>query len=90
MQVHHRRVAPGQDQADGLAFLGADGAEDIGGSGALIGGSGGAAAAPRPAAGALVLLTDPGLVAKPNLYVAGIEAMLARDRRQYRRPVFLK
>jgi aerobic carbon-monoxide dehydrogenase medium subunit len=27
MQVHHRRVAPRQDQADGLALLGADGAE---------------------------------------------------------------
>jgi hypothetical protein len=30
MQVHHRRVAPGQDQSDGLAFFGTDGAEDVG------------------------------------------------------------
>ena len=36
VQVHHRGVAPGQDQTDGLAFLGADGAEDVGRHGALI------------------------------------------------------
>jgi hypothetical protein len=36
MPVHHRRVAPRQDQADGLALLGADGAEDVSGGGALV------------------------------------------------------
>ena len=36
MQVHHRRVAPRQDQADGLALLGADGTEDVSGGSALV------------------------------------------------------
>ena len=36
MQVHHRGIAPGQDQADGLALLGTDSAEDVGGGGALV------------------------------------------------------
>jgi hypothetical protein len=36
MQVHHRGVAPGQDQADGLAVLGANSAEDVGRRGALV------------------------------------------------------
>ena len=30
MQVHRRDIAPGQDQPDRLALLGADGAEDVG------------------------------------------------------------
>jgi hypothetical protein len=36
MHIHHRRVAPGQDQADCLALFGTDGAEDVGRGGALI------------------------------------------------------
>jgi hypothetical protein len=36
MQIHHRGVAPGQDQSDSLALLGADGTEDVSGSGPLV------------------------------------------------------
>jgi hypothetical protein len=36
VEVHHSGVAPGQDQADSLALLGADGAEDVGGGSALV------------------------------------------------------
>jgi hypothetical protein len=40
-----------------------------------------------PTTGDLVLLADPGLVAEPDLYVTGIEATLACDRRQPCRPI---
>ena len=36
MQVHRRGVAPGQDQSDGVAFLGADGTKDVGRPGPLV------------------------------------------------------
>ena len=42
----------------------------------------------RPATGDLVLLADPGFVAEPHLYIAGIDATLARDRRQCGGPLF--
>ena len=74
VQVHHRGIAPGQDQTDGLALLGTDGAEDVGRGGALVGWRRRTTAAPGPAAGDLVLLANSGLVGKPDLYVAGIEA----------------
>src|SRR5690242_15736112 len=90
VQVHHRGIAPGQDQTDGLALPGTDGAEDVGRGGALVGGRRRTAAAPGPAAGDLVLLTNSGLVGKPDLYVAGSEAALLRNRLHCRRPVFLK
>jgi hypothetical protein len=90
VQVHRRGVAFGQDEPDRLALLGTDGAEDIGRLGALIVRRRRPTAASCPAPGDLVLLTDPGLVAEPDLYVAGIETALVRDRRQRRGPVFLK
>ncbi len=90
MEVHRRGVAFGQDEPGSLALLGADGAEDIGRSGALVVGGRRPAAAQRPAAGDLVFLADPGLVSEPDLYVAGIECALARDRRQRLGPAFLK
>src|SRR5579862_4422185 len=62
MQVHHRGIAPRQDQADGLALLGTDGAEDVGRGGALVGRRRRTTAAPGPAAGDLVLLANSGLV----------------------------
>jgi hypothetical protein len=43
---------------------------------------------PRPAPGELVLLPDPGFVAEPDLCVAGIEAVLVRNRRQQGREVY--
>lgn len=87
MQVHHRGVAPGQDQTDGFASLGTDGAEDIGGGGALVGWRGRTAATPGPAAGDLVLLANSGLVGEPDLYGGGIKAPPLRDCRHCRRPV---
>ena len=47
---------------------------------------------PRLAQRRVILFFCPirGFVAEPKLYVAGIGAMPTRDRRQYRRPVFLK
>jgi len=77
MQVHHRGVAPRQDQPYRLAFLGADSAEDVGGSGALICRRGRTTATPGPAAGDLVLLTDPGFVTEPQFDVGRIKATLA-------------
>ena len=90
VQVHHRGIAPGQDQTDGLASLGTDGTEDVGRGGALVGGRRRTTAASGPAAGDLVLLANSGLVGKPDLYVADIEAALLRDCLHCRRPVFLK
>ena len=40
-----------------------------------------AVATPRPTPRDLVLLADPGLVGEPELYVVGIDALVARDRR---------
>lgn len=90
VQVHRRGVAPRQDQPDRLAFLWADGAEDVGRGGALVDRSGRSAASPCPGAGDLGLLADPGFVAKPNLYVAGCDALVLRDRVQTGGETFLK
>jgi len=90
VQVHRRGVAPRQDQPDRLAVLGADGAEDIGRGGAQVDRSERPASAPRPAAGDLGLLADPGFVAKPDLYVAGCDALVLRDRGQAGGEIFLK
>jgi hypothetical protein len=89
MQVHRGDVAEWQDQAGRLARGGADRAEDIGGSGALIERGRRPCAAPGPAAGYLVLLADPGLVTEPDLYVGGIEIMRLGNCLQTVRPVFL-
>ena len=53
----------------------------LGGSGGLVVRRRGLGSALGPAPGDLVLLTDPSFVAEPDFYVAGIDAMLARDRR---------
>jgi len=50
----------------------------------------GPGALPGPAPGDLVLLADPGLVAEPDLYVAAVDALLARDLVQARGETFLK
>src|SRR5215475_7040378 len=90
LQAHRCRVAPRQDQSDSLAFLRADGAEDVGRGGALVVRSGRPGSPQCPSASDLVLLADPRLVAKPDLYVAGIDTAFARNRRQHRRPSFFK
>jgi hypothetical protein len=88
VQVHRLDVAPRQNEPGCLAILGTDGAEDIGRRRALIVRRGRAGALFGPATGDLVLLADPGLVAEPDLYIVGIDALLARDLVQARREVF--
>jgi len=68
MKVHGGGVTPWQDQGCADAARGADGAEDIDRTGALVMGGRGAGSPFRPAPGDLVLLADPGFVLKPNLY----------------------
>ena len=67
VQVHRLGIAGRQDQGRALALLWADGAEDVGGGGALITRSAGAGAPLGPSAGDLVLLADPSLVCEPDL-----------------------
>jgi hypothetical protein len=66
VQVHCLGIAGRQDQGRALALLGTDGAEDVGGSGALITRSARTRATLCPAAGDLVLLADPGFVCEPD------------------------
>src|SRR5262245_44972883 len=78
------------DQGRALALLGADRAEDIGGSGTLVARRTGAGAALRPAASDFVLLADAGLVGEPDFYCIAVDALLARDRLQTGGEAFLK
>jgi len=68
MQRHRSGIAARQDEAGGGSLGRADGAEDVGRAGALIVRGRGSRPAPRPSPGDLVLLADPGLVLKPDLY----------------------
>ena len=79
VEVHRLGVAGGQDQGCALALFRADGAEDVGGSGALVTGRAWARAALRPPAGDLVLLADAGLVLEPDFYRVAVDRLLARD-----------
>ena len=90
VQAHRLDVAPGQDQSGYFAVLRADSAEDVGRCRALVVRSRGPGALPGPTPGDLVLLADPGLVAKPDLYVVAFDSLLARDLVQARGEVFLK
>ena len=90
MQVHRLGVAGGQDQGRTLALLRADGAEDVGGSGALVAGRTWARAALRPAAGDLVLLADTSLICEPDFYRVDADRLLTRDCVQARGEAFLK
>ena len=90
MQAHRLGVAPGQDQADALALLGADSAEDVGRRRALVLRGRWPGAALRPASRDLVLLTDARFIAEPDLYIARIDALLARDLVEKGGEVFLK
>ena len=73
-----------------LAQRGADGTEDIGGSGALIGGRGWPGSTPGPATRDLVLLTDPGFIGEPDLYRGRLDTLVLRDLCQDGRETFLK
>ena len=90
MQVHRLGIAGRQDQGRALALLWADGAEDVGGGGALITRSAGTGAPLGPSAGDLVLLADPSLVLKPNFYRFDVDRLFPRDFVQARGEVFLK
>jgi hypothetical protein len=90
MQVHRLAVAGRQDQGRALAFLGADRAEDIGGSGPLVARRAGAGATLGPAARDFVLLADAGLVGEPDFYRVAVDALRTRDRLQTGGEVFLK
>jgi len=89
MKVHGGGVAPWQDQGRADAARRADCAEDIGRAGALILRRRGARSAFRPAPCDLVLLSDPGLVLKPNLY-SRARGERGTDLRHSVRKVFLK
>ena len=68
MQVHRVGIAERQDEACRLTFLRADRTEDIGRFGALIVRRRGPRSALGPSPRDLVLLSDPSLVLKPDLY----------------------
>src|SRR5947207_14893573 len=79
VEVHRLGIAGRQDQGCALALFRADGAEDVGGRGALVTGRTWASAALRPPAGNLVLLADTSLIREPDFYCAAVERLLARD-----------
>ncbi len=86
---HGVGIAPGHDQPGGLALLRANRAEDVGPFGALVVRRARTRAAPRPAAGDLVLLADARLVLPPHFYRdAGWQARF--DPCQLGRETFLK
>ncbi len=89
MPLHGLAVAARQHQGCAFAARGTDGPEDIGRLGALIVGRPGPGAAPGPAPGQFVLLTNAGFILEPNLYRTALRP-LGLDRRQLGREVFLK
>jgi hypothetical protein len=90
VQVHRLGVAGRQDQGCTLTLFRADGAEDVGGSGALVAGRTWARAALRPSAGDLVLLADTSLICEPDFYRVDADRLLTRDCVQARGEAFLK
>ena len=87
--LHGGCIAPGHNQAGALALLRTDRAEDIGGLRTLVVRRRRARAPRSPAAGDLVLLTDPGLVLPPEFYLdAGRKSV--PDLCERRGEVFLK
>lgn len=89
VQVHGGGIAEGQDEASALALAGADGSEDVGRNRALIVWCTGPRPPLCPASCDLVLLADPRLVGKPDLYVGGVDALLVRDLVQAGAELFL-
>src|SRR5665647_1584398 len=87
--VHGLGIAVGQDEAGAFAFLGTDGAEDIGPQRALIVWRTGPRAALCPAPGELVLLAYAGLVRPPE-FELGAARKLRLDLCQFGGKVFLK
>lgn len=89
VRVHRIGVAPGQNQADGFAALGTDGAEDVDRFGALIARRDRACSASGPAACDLVLLAYAGFVLEPD-FDLGARLEPCPDGFDFRREVFLK
>ena len=89
VQVHRLDIADRQDKPCAFAFFGADGAEDVGRSGALVVWGRGPCAALGPAPRDLVLLADAGFIGEPDLYGSRLDAFLARDFVKERGEVFL-
>jgi hypothetical protein len=79
VQVHRLGVAVGQDERCAFAVLRADGAENIGRGGALIGGGRGPRSTLCPAPGDFVLLADTRFVGEPDLYALRRDVFFARD-----------
>lgn len=79
----------GKDEGGAFAVLGADRAEDVCRSRALILRRRGPRSAFCPTARDIILLADARLVGEPDLYRAGIDALFARDLVQARGEVFL-
>src|SRR5512134_1050098 len=69
MPLHGLGVAAGEDEGGADAAIGTDGAEDVSRLGALIVRRRGAGTLLGPAAGDLVLLSDPGFILPPQFYV---------------------
>jgi len=90
VQVHCLDVAMGKDEGGALAFLGANGAEDVCRCRALIERRRWPCSAFCPTARDLIFLADARLVGEPDLYRARIDAFLARDFVQAPREFFLK
>lgn len=89
MRLHGRGVAIGHDEAGAFSFCRTDGAENVSPFRALIVWCAWPGSAPRPSAGYFVLLSDPGLVLEPDLYLRARREPLP-DRRQSGGKVFLK
>ncbi len=90
VQAHRLGVAMGQNECGALAVLWADGAENIGRGGALIGGCRRPRSTFRPAPGDLVLLADTRLVGEPDLYALWRDVFFAGDFVQALGEAFLK
>ncbi len=82
MLLHGGGVAALLDDGGAGAALGADGAEDIGRLGALIVRGAWPCAAPGPAPGMLVLLSDAGFILPPDLYPGAVGECFASPRDQ--------
>ena len=89
VQVHRLYITDRQDKPRAFAFFGADGAEDVGRSGALVVWGRGPCAALGPAPRDFVLLADAGFIGEPDLYGSRLDAFFARDFVEERGEVFL-
>jgi hypothetical protein len=90
VQVHRRGIASRQDERRTFAQRGADGTKDVGGSGALIRWRSWPGSTPGPATRGLVLLTYPGFIGEPDLYLGRLDTHVLGNLCQDSRETFLK